>query len=167
MHIEYEITEQDFFNAQRLAIKNSPIVLVRLTRWILPLFGLAGIGFIVHATFQLGFSWQLIPGLAFCSFFVSIPWLSKRTQKKLYKSTPSFHGKLSLEVADDGLAFAGPSFSSKVNWSHFRRFFEDEHSFIIYQQSGTVFNILPKRTLTPEQITELRDFLARGIPSQQ
>ncbi len=31
MHIEYEISEQDFMNAQRLAIKNSPVLLVRLT----------------------------------------------------------------------------------------------------------------------------------------
>src|SRR5260370_42428249 len=120
MHIEYEISEQDFLNAQRLAIKNSPVLLVRLTRWVMPAFGLAGLVFIANATIQQGFSWRV----------------------------------------------TGPTFSSKVDWSNFWKAFEDEQSFLIYQQNRQVFNIIPKRSLSTQQITELREYLARKLPSK-
>ncbi len=166
MHIEYEISEQDFMNAQRLAIKNSPVLLVRLTRWVMPAFGLAGLVFIANATIQQGFSWRVIPALAFCLLLISLPLLSKRTQKKLYINTSSIHGKLSVEVEEDSLAFTGPTFSSKVDWSNFWKAFEDEQSFLIYQQNRQVFNIIPKRSLSTQQVSELREYLARKLPSK-
>ena len=166
MHIEYEISEQDFLNAQRLAIRSSPIPLVWLTRWALPLFGLAGLAFLTNGTVQQGFSWSIIPGLAFCLFFISLPLVSKRTQKKLYKNTSSIHGKLFLEVTEDGLAFTGPTSSSKVGWSNFWKVLEDEQSFVIYQQNQLAFSIIPKRNLSTQQITELRESLASKIPAK-
>src|SRR5258708_6639568 len=51
MQIEYEISEQDFIDAQRLAIKNSS---ARVLRWLFPLFGLAMLPFLVNAAIEQG-----------------------------------------------------------------------------------------------------------------
>ncbi len=46
--------------------------------------------------------------------------------------------------------------------SAFSRFFEDEKSFILYQNSR-IFNLVPKRSLAPEQIKTLREYFERKI----
>jgi hypothetical protein len=155
MNIEYEITEQDFIHAQRLAIKSSPVRLVRWSRLVLPLFGVALSAFLIRAVVQQGFSWRVIPGSCFCLLFISLPLLKRRSQKQLYGKTTSIHGKLSLGVDDNGLQLQGPTFSSQVGWSNFCRFIEDENSFVVYQNSQ-VFNIVPKRSLSAEQVANLR-----------
>jgi len=162
MHIEYEISEQDFVNGQRLAIKNSPVRLVRWTRVVLPLFGVALLAFLIYAVAQRGFSWRAVPGLGFCLLFIALPFLNRRTQQNLYAKAAAMHGRLSLGVDEDGLRFQGSTFSSQVGWSNFRKFFEDESSFVFYQNQ-LVFNIVPKRSLAPDQITALRGFLERKI----
>jgi hypothetical protein len=162
MQIEYEISEQDFIDAQRLAIRNSPMRLVRWTRWVLPLFGVGLLIFLINALARQGFSMRAIPGLAFCLLFISLPLLSRSNQKKVYAKNTAMHGKLSLEASDEGLKFRGPTFSSEVGWSNFCKFFEDERSFVLYKTSQ-VFNIVPKRELSPDQITSLRAYLDQKI----
>ncbi len=68
------------------------------------------------------------------------------------------HGLLALDVDEMGMQFQGPTVSSKVTWSHFSRFYEDEKVFILYQHMP-VFNLIPKRILSPEQVIELRSYL--------
>jgi hypothetical protein len=96
MHIDYEISEQDFLDAQRLAIRKSAVRLVRWNRLVLPLFGVALLIFLIHATATQGFSVRSIPGLAVCLFFISVPLLNKRTQRNLYAKSTSMHGRLFL-----------------------------------------------------------------------
>jgi hypothetical protein len=165
MHIDFEISEQDFLDAQRLATKNSSLRIVRWTRLVLPLFGLSLLIFLIHGTATQGFSVRLIPGLAVCLFFISVPLLNRRTQKKLYAKSTAMHGRLSLDADDDGMQFGGQTFSSKMSWSHFGKFFEDEKVFVLYQQNQRVFSSVPKRTLSPEQITTLRQYLQRNVSS--
>jgi len=75
------------------------------------------------------------------------------------------HGRLSLDADDDGMRFEGQTFSSKVSWSHFGKFLEDDEVFVLYQQNQRIFNTVPKRSLSPEQITTLRQYLERNIRS--
>jgi YcxB-like protein len=72
------------------------------------------------------------------------------------------HGKLSVEVNDHGLHFRGQSFSSEVGWSNFIQFFEDENSFVVYQNAH-VFNLMPKRGLSSDQVATFRTYLERAI----
>lgn len=162
MRIEYEIAEQDFVNAQHLAVRNSPNFFVRLNRLGLPLFGLALFLFWVYTVVQQGFSLRLIPGLIFCLFFMAIPLLSQRAWKNSYAKSTAMHGRLSIIVEEEGLHFQGATFSSQVGWSNFSRFFEDQKSFVLYQNQQ-VINIIAKRTLTPEEIQELRRYFEKNI----
>ena len=162
MQIEYEISEQDFIDGQRLAIKNSPMLLVRWTRVVLPVFGLALLVFLMQSVAQQGFSWRAIAGLAFCLFFIGLPFLNRLAQKNLYAKSTIMHGKLSLQAAEDGVHFQGPAFSSQIAWSHFADFFEDDRSFVLYTNQR-VFNMVPKHGLTSEQINTFREYLERNI----
>jgi len=164
VQIEYEISEQDFMDAQRLAIRNSPMRLVRWTRWVLPLFGVGLLVFLINAVAKQGFSVRAVPGLAFCLFFISLPLLNRNTQKKLYAKTTSMHGKLSLEASEEGLQFRGPSFSSQVGWSNFCKFFEDEKSFVLYQNpaGGAPFPVAPNILI--RGCPTLSRFLRKGGP---
>jgi hypothetical protein len=162
MRAEYEITEQDFYAAQQLAIRHSPQRFIRWTRWVLPGCGVALLVFLVSVLIRIGFSVRLIPGLAICSLFIFLPLLNRRSQKSLYARTPGLHGRRSVEADDDGLEFSGTSFTSQVAWDNFTSFLEDEKSFLLYQ-NPQVFNIIPKRTLSADQIARLRAYLDQKI----
>jgi hypothetical protein len=132
---------------------------------LLPLWGILLLAFLINAVANSGFSLGIIPGLVFCLLFIAVPLLNRRGFRKTYANTPSMHGKLSVDVQAHGLHFRGQSFSSEVGWSNFIQFFEDEDSFVIYQNAH-VFNLVPKRGLSSDQVTTLRTYLERAIPRE-
>ncbi|HMK21167.1 MAG TPA: YcxB family protein [Terriglobales bacterium] len=98
----------------------------------------------------------------FPSLFLLSPLFHKWNAKSTYAKATSFHGPLQLDADEGGLFFRGVAFSGKIGWSNFSNFFEDENGFVLYQNTG-VFNILPKRQLSAEQISWLRDNFQRKI----
>jgi hypothetical protein len=163
MHIDYEITKRDYLDGQRLAIKNSSVRIVRWTRFVLPSFGALLAVFLIHSILTQGFSARVLPGFAICLFFLFIPFLSRRKQGALYAKSNSLHGKLTLDVDDSGIQFGGPLTSAKVVWAYFGKFFEDEKVFVLYQKNQTVFNMVPKRTLSADQVAGFRQYLERNV----
>jgi hypothetical protein len=162
MRIDYEISEQDFIDAQRLAIKNSPIRIVRWTRLLLPLFGVGLLAFLINTVAEQGFSMRFIPAFIFPLIFISLPFLNKNAGKKMYWKTTSLHGGLSLEASEEGLEMKGPSFASQAGWSTFCQYLEDDHAFLLYQNQQ-VFNIIPKRGLSLDQIAGLRQYFETKV----
>ncbi|HLK53950.1 MAG TPA: YcxB family protein [Candidatus Angelobacter sp.] len=156
------MTEKDFFQAQKLAIKKSPVLLVRLTQTVLPLAGLAGLIFLSTAVAREGFKINMIGGVVFPLWFLSIPLLTRRTQKKLYRKTKHFHGPMSLETGDYGMTIKGDGIDSRMAWSNFVSFHEDDNCFVIYS-SNSVFHPIPKRMLLAEQIAGLRECFESNI----
>ena len=162
MQFEYEITEQDFLDGQRLAMKTYPVRSIRWSRLFLPLIGVAGLVFWIQTVARQGLSLRVTTGLFFPLLFLSFPLLTRWNERKLYRKATALHGKLRLEVGEGGWASSGPSFSGKVDWSNFSRFFEDKKCFVIYQDTR-VFNIIPKRYLSADQICDLRQYFDRYI----
>jgi hypothetical protein len=120
------------------------------------------LGFILYAGFRRGFSTSLAPGL-FVSFFMLSVWFTTRQAiRKSFTTSSNMHGQLSLEIDETGLRFHGRTFDSQVAWDHYSRFFEDKDSFVLLQ-NPSIFNILPKRCLSAEQTTTMKDLLARHI----
>lgn len=163
MHVDYEISEKDYLDGQRLAIKNSSVRIVRWTRFVLPSFGAFLVVFLIHGILTQGFSVRVLPGLAFSLFFLFVPLLSKRKQKTLYAKSNALHGRLTLDEDDSGIQFGGPITSAKVAWSYFGKFFEDERTFILYQKNQTIFNMVPKRALSTDQISSFRQHLKQNV----
>ena len=115
MNIEYEISEEDFAHAQRLAVKNSPMRIVRWSRLVMPLFGVGGLAFLFYVVAQRGLSWRLIPGAACCVLFVSLPLLTGWERRRLYARTTGLQGRLSLAADESGLRFQGTTFSEPAS----------------------------------------------------
>jgi len=160
MHIDYEISEQDHAHAQRLATKNSAFSRVALV--VLPWLGLVILMCVIWFGITQGFSWIFLTGIAVGLFMLSTPFLAMANLHKSYIANPSLRGPLSLDVDDAGLHFRGPTFESQVSWVHFSRFREDQSSFVVFQ-GPKVFNMIPKRQLSPDQIAALRDCFTRHI----
>jgi hypothetical protein len=164
MQIEYKISEQDFLDAQKLAIRNLPSRSTRLIFRVLPFWGLFLFLGVMWPVFQHGLSWKwnmLLP-FSMALLFLSLPLLMRRAQKKIYRKTANLHGKRTVTVEGTGLNFNGPGFSSHVEWAFFPRFVEDENTFLLYQ-SNQIFNIIPKRQLSQNQISELREAFTQHI----
>jgi hypothetical protein len=164
MQIAYEISEQDFLDAQKLAVKKHPSRRTRLTFLILPYWGLFLFVAVAWNVIRSGVDWdsRLILPFAFGLFGLASPWLFKQSVKKSYRKTTSMHGQRTLVVDDTGLSFTGTNFSSQLKWQFFLKFAEDDKTFVLYQ-SNQIFHPIPKRQLSPEQISELREAFTRNI----
>ena len=84
MRIDYQITEQDFLDAQRLAIKQSGPA-VRITRWYMPVLGYGMLLFLALNVRHLTADPRFFVGVAFGLYFIATPWLTRRKQKKMYE----------------------------------------------------------------------------------
>jgi hypothetical protein len=162
MQIEYEISEQDFLDAQKLAMRKHPSRNSRLIFRLLPFWGLFLSLGMIWGGLKQGLSWNLLPGFLLGLLFLSSAWLLKLAQRKMYRQSPSLHGKRTMILNETGLSFSGPSFSSNIDWSFFQRFEEDDRVFLFWQ-SRQIFNIVPKRELSPGQISELRQAFTQNI----
>src|SRR5438270_4635436 len=118
MEIVYKISADDFINAQRLAMKNSPSRFVRWNRF-LPIVGLILLVSLILIVGQQGVSVSLLRGLFFCIWFLAMPFLNRENQRKLYAKNPALHGSISLRIDEDVMHIQGATFSSDIRWDHF------------------------------------------------
>jgi hypothetical protein len=166
MQIEYEISEQDFLDAHKLAIRKSLSRSTRLIFRVLPFWGLFMFLGVMWPVLRHGFSWKwnmLLP-FSMALLFLSLPLLMRQVQKKVYRQTANLHGKRTVTVDESGLSFSGPAYSSRLEWTFFPRFVEGEKTFLLYQ-SNQIFNVIPKQQLSQEQIVQLREAFTRNIRS--
>jgi YcxB-like protein len=163
MHVDYEVSERDYLDGQKLAIKNSSIRVVRWTRFVLPSLGAFLALFLIRGILTQGFSVSLLPGMAFSLFFLLVPFLSRRQQKIQYAKSNALHGRLTLDVDDSGIQFGGPITSARVAWAYFGKFFEDERVFVLYQKNQATFHMVPKRALSVEKVAGFRQYLEQNV----
>jgi hypothetical protein len=161
LRIDYEITEQDFLDAQKLAIKKSGPA-ARMARWYMPILGCGMLLFLALNVRHLTADPRLFIGAAFALYFIAIPWLTRRKQKKMYESTQGMHGRLSAEFDDTGVRFSGPNHNGFLGWQNYASFSEDPCCFLLWQPTK-IFNIIPKRHLASQQVEELRSFLSTHL----
>ena len=143
MHIDYEVSEKDFLQAQDLAMKKSPLWLMRWMRVLFPLLGAAGLVFLGVAIARDGFKANIAWAVFIPFWLVSTPIWVRGTQKRLYAKARHFHGPMLLDTDDNGMRVKGDDIDSRMAWSNFANFNEDEHSFVIYQSSA-IFHPIPK-----------------------
>src|SRR5262249_31297610 len=161
LKIDYEITEQDFLDAQRLAMKElGP--LVRAVRWYMPMVGSVMLIWLLIDVRHIGFDPRLLFGLAVALFFIANPGLTRHKQKKMYSSASAMHGRLSAEFDDQGVRFSGPNHNESAGWQNYRTFAEDSRMFLLWQPTR-VFNPIPKRHLSSQQIEQLRTLLSAQL----
>jgi len=162
MQMEYEISEQDFLDAQKLAIRSHPSHYARLVYRGLPYIG--G-GVILVALWLLcldGLSTTYFLPLALGVTCLLMPTISKQAQKKLYRKNSNLHGPRTMVLDEQGLNFSCPTFSSKLKWPFFLKYVEDDKTFVLFQ-SNQIFHLIPKRQLSPQEISGLREAFKQHI----
>src|SRR5215471_6743634 len=119
MHIDYEISEQDYTNGQRLALKKSS---ARWSRAAVPWIGLMVLVGIAYKGITEGFAWNFLPGTGLGLLFLSLPVITKWSIHNAYARSTNVNGRISLDVDDQGVRFQGPTSSTQAAWAHFSRF---------------------------------------------
>ena len=90
------------------------------------------------------------------NYFLFIPISTRRT----YRKHKALHRPYTYSWSETGLAITSSSGEWHVAWSDYLKWDENALVFILYQ-APRLFNILPKRALTPEQIVDLGQCAAR------
>ncbi len=122
---------------------------------------LAGAGLLVVATNPRALS-NFIPLFALAVLWVvllwAIPWWAARRQ---FTRQPAVQGPRTMVLDARGAHWRWDGGAADIEWKNFVRCTEGKSQFLLYT-SPACFNIVPKRSLTPEQMSELRELLHKN-----
>ncbi len=156
MQITYEMTETDFvqaMNAHRYTKGPTPVSVM---------VGSAIGGFVLwEAVRHHGSLPHLLPALIFATLaFVGFMFIAspRRLALKQFRSSPRVHGPKSLKLDENGLHWKWDGGSVDLEWKTITKFVESQNQFVFYT-SPVLFNAVPKRSLSSEQIADLRSFV--------
>lgn len=135
---------------------------MRITRWYMPVLGYGMLLFLALNVRHLTADPRFFVGVAFGLYFIATPWLTRGKQKKMYQSAQAMHGQLSAEFDDTGVRFSGPNHNGFLGWPNYSRFSEDSRCFLLWQPTR-IFNPIPKRHLSSQQVEELSNLLRTHI----
>ncbi len=106
--------------------------------------------------------WPFVVGASLLPFFLVFllavvvnPRLARRT----YRQQRSLHGEIGLNWTEEQLEFDSEYGKFAMPWSHFVRWGEDKHVFLLFE-SNRLYRIIPKRVLDAENERSLRRGLA-------
>jgi hypothetical protein len=162
MEIDYELTQQDFteaYGAHRN--RNNPMKWIRLIAFWL-VIGFAA--FLLYGSILAHNTRALLPFFVLAILWLIViggilpQWLIRRQ----YTKQPGAHGPRKLTLDASGAHWRWNGGSGDVEWRNYIRTVEGEKQILFYT-SPACFNILPKRALNSDQLSELRTMLAQNI----
>ena len=87
------------------------------------------------------------------------PWLGARTQ---FRKQPSAQVPKTLSLDGSGVQWRWDGGSADIDWKNFTKWQESKTHFLLYT-SPIIFNLIPKRVLTEDQVSEVRLLLSQNI----
>jgi hypothetical protein len=168
MEVTYELNQRDFFDAL-IAHRNRSVFKKWSFRLAVSIVSfLVGVGLLQLALNPKTETLSTFgPLFVFAVMWVALlwasPWLSARKQ---FSKQPGAQGPRTLLLDGSGVHWRWNGGSADVEWKNFIRFVECKTEFLLYT-SPACFNMVPKRVLTPDQISELRDLFAQNVPSNR
>ena len=162
MHIEYDVTEQDFLDAQRLVRRMSNSGFMGWAEFASPFLGFVLAAFVIYLLVTKGVSVLLVLGLGLSLYLMLTPILSRRLLLRLYRHSECLHGKPFLDVDTNGIQFGGEKGSVNTDWASLGRCVEGYREFL-FLRKGQAVQIVPKRCLTALQLQEFRACLKRSL----
>jgi hypothetical protein len=165
VNIEYQIREDDFVSAAKLAIhKRSKwaafwIYALRVWGAVLLVFSLTAL-VLRRDTSSLGVPLMLGTLLSSLSLLWSFQF------RRQYRNNLSLHNRRTLEANDDAVSFTTDDSEGRVGWANYAKFVESDACFLLFQHGNQIFVPITKRELTPIQITELRSLFEAHLPDK-
>jgi hypothetical protein len=164
VQITYELTQKDFTESyvahrNRSALKKWSR---QIFLWILCLFtAFILFGFLVKPSAEA--ARNLMPFFMVVFLWLGILWaLPRWNMRRQFSKQPGAHGPRTVLLDASGVHWRWNGGSSDVEWKNYIQWTEGKNQFLFYT-SPACFNILPKRTLGPEQLSEIREVLKQNI----
>jgi hypothetical protein len=155
-----QLTADDYAVANQLHVLNHykrPIIVVLAIIWIgvmVALFGL--IASWDEAARALPYILVMavvgLAGLMVTNYYVIAPM----TARRIFPKQKTLHAPLTFSWSEAGLKTENTSGTWQIPWSDYLRFRENA-SVMLFYQAPRLFQMVPKRALTPEQIDDLRE----------
>ncbi len=89
------------------------------------------------------------------------PLIVLNTVYRNYHSSNQLRETLDMELTDEMVKIRRETFYTEIQWVQIHRFSEKKRWFLIYQNNLSAI-IIPKRSLTEDQICRLREILAQA-----
>ena len=166
MRIVYRITKEDFLEAQRTYQSSSISGFQRLFRKTMIGFGLALICigvvflFLPSPVYRKEASPSIIAGPLLLFLFWLAPGLAAR---KAFSKQCDMQKEIVAEFSDSGTHISSGDSSSTISWADYVRYAESEHQFILFR-STQLFNVIPKRAFSSDEVEEFRTLLSGKLP---
>jgi hypothetical protein len=162
--VSLTLTADDYVAANRLHLRNW----YRSGR-VLAAFALAALAYLILLAVAYLDRWgtaELVAlnagAAAFIVFCMAIHFLFVPiTTRRAFRNHKTLHRPCTYAWSETGLTVANVSGEWLTAWSDYLKWREDAQVFIFYQ-APRLFNMLPKRVLTPQQMADLRQ-CAGGI----
>ncbi len=168
MQIDYELTQKDFTEAYTVHRNSRP-----LSKWSRRLFiWIAGLATaIILFGFLVRPSWEkakgLMPFFVLAVIWVAVLWILPRWMiRRQFLQQPGARGPRTLALDEAAVHWRWNGGSSEVEWRNYIRSAEGKNQILFYT-SPACFNILPKRTISADQLGALRKLLAANIQTRQ
>lgn len=163
---EYQLTENDYVSACTAHYQNAGL-LKRTLFYALPVLGVGSMVLGVTtalARVREGEDWTVsivffVVGIFWLTWHFIRPWRLRR----LFRRDPRF--KTPTKVVIEGSEWRVTTATAEARFKHgtFVKAVETGSVFLLYH-APIVFNIVPRRDLTPEQQTQIATFLDRELP---
>jgi hypothetical protein len=166
MHIEYQITEDDFASAGRLAVQTKS-KFAAIQRYVLVMLGALLIAVGVLAAIAENSLSGLWPTLIWGSILLGIAALYGfygYQFRRIYRKAPLLRERRTLDIDDHNIQFRTESSEGRSTWDAYIKFAENKDTFILFQQGNQIFVPIPQRDLSPPQVDDLRTLLEAHLP---
>jgi len=104
----------------------------------------------------------LIMGFAILFLFVNRWILLPRRARRIFQEQKSLQGEFEVTISNDVFASVSDYGATRQPWDDFVRWKEDPDVILLYQ-SRALFQILPKRVVTAEEMGQFRMFLGKQL----
>jgi hypothetical protein len=168
MTITYELKEKDFYEGLIACRNRRPF-----TRWGLRLVIAVNVFFVAFGLFAAivrpetnSLSDLLVPSgllIFFVLLFWVSPWLSARKQ---FRGQPGAQGARTVTLDSTGVHWSWDGGNGDVAWKNYVSYLETKNVFLLFS-SPIMFGVIPKRSLSAEQVPELRSLLEECLPSRK
>ena len=168
MTITYELKEKDFYEGLIACRNRRPF-----TRWGLRLVITVNVFFVVLGLFLAivrpetnSLSDLLVPS-GLLVFFVFLFWVGPYlSARKQFRGQPGAQGPRTVTFDSAGAHWSWDGGNGDVAWKNYIFYLETKNLFLLFS-SPIMFGCIPKRSLTPEQVPEMRSILAEYLPSKK
>lgn len=167
MRIAYQISEEDFLEAQKLYSATSLTRTQRLFRRVMTIAGL--VLFIAGAVSLLlpssEFRNDLVPGTGAGAILILLFWVAPQLgMKKKFAKDKRLQCEIVAEFSESGMDISSRNSSAKISWADCVRYSESANLFLVFQ-SPQIFNVFPKRAFATGETDEFRQLLNRRLPA--